>query len=175
MRILLFALITSETHPLLRGVLSPPLDALTAEGYDMTFGTNVLGLSIHFVVPGVAEALTFKIAGHFYFTELLLPALYKASTPEHRSRVINLSSQMGILSASAFGSGLDFSTFRDSPTRRKMPGYASYGQSKFVSQSKISQFRSNSQLRGRRGILFTLRSLLVGMGIISSPSQFTQV
>ena len=33
---------TSGTHPLLRGMLAPP-DALTVEGYDMTFGTSVLG------------------------------------------------------------------------------------------------------------------------------------
>lgn len=45
----LFALMTSGTHPLLRGMLAPPPDALTVEGYDMTFGTSVLGELIYVV------------------------------------------------------------------------------------------------------------------------------
>ena len=88
--------------------------------------------------------LTLWIAGHFYFTELLIPALYKASTPERKSRVVNLTSQMGLLGISAFGSGLDFSTFKDSPTKRKMSEITSYNQAKLVSSPKSSQFRSNS-------------------------------
>lgn len=91
------------------GVLDPP-EALTAEGYDMTFGTNVVG--------------------PFYFTELLVRALYKASTPNSKSRIVNFSSQMGILGASVFGSGLDFSTFKDSPNRRKLSPTTLYNQSK---------------------------------------------
>ena len=43
----LFTLTSSGVHPSLRGVLAPPPDALTAEGYDMTFGTNVLGESVY--------------------------------------------------------------------------------------------------------------------------------
>jgi hypothetical protein len=42
---------------------------------------------------------------------------------------------MGIIGASASGSGLDFATFKDSPKRRKMTGVALYSQSKLVSQS----------------------------------------
>jgi len=112
----------SELHILFNnaGVMAPPLDALTAEGYDMTFGTNVLG--------------------HFYWTELLIPALYKASTPERRSRVVNLSSQISILGASAFGSGLIFSTFKDSPARRRLSGNALYGQSKLGNTVYAQEF-----------------------------------
>jgi len=112
----------TELHILFNnaGVLAPPPDALTAEGYDMTFGTNVLG--------------------HFYFTELLIPALYKASTSEHKARVVNLTSQMAIIGASAFGSGLNFSTFKDSPTRRKMSGYTSYSQSKLGNTVYAQEF-----------------------------------
>jgi len=112
----------TELHILFNnaGMLAPPPDALTAEGYDMTFGTGVLG--------------------HFYFTELLIPALYKASTPELKSRVVNLSSQMGILGVSAFGSGLDFSTFKDSPTRRKLPGYILYSQCKLGNTVYTQEF-----------------------------------
>ena len=113
--------------------MSPPIDALTEDGYDMTFGTNVVGWSILCRILVAEEILTFQIIGHFYLTELLVPALYKASTPERKSRVVNFSSQIGILGASAFGSGLIFSTFKDSPARRRLSGSALYGQSKLVS------------------------------------------
>ena len=126
------SLTTPGTHPFRRGVMAPPIDALTEEGYDMTFGTNVVGSLILRRIL-VADILTFQIIGHFYLTELLVPALYKASTPERKSRVVNFSSQIGILGASAFGSGLIFSTFKDSPTRRRLSGSALYGQSKLVS------------------------------------------
>jgi NAD(P)-dependent dehydrogenase (short-subunit alcohol dehydrogenase family) len=105
----------------------------------MTWGTNVLGELILRHNPKCSRGiLTFWISGPFYFTELLIPALHKASTPERKSRVINLSSQMGLLGISAFGSGLDFSTFKDSPTRRKATGYPLYSQSKLVSRSSDS-------------------------------------
>ena len=45
----LFLPINSGTDPLLRGVMAPPPDVLTAEGYDMTFGTSVLGWPIYIV------------------------------------------------------------------------------------------------------------------------------
>ena len=32
-----------QAHRSTRGVLSPPIEVLTAQGYDMQFGTNVLG------------------------------------------------------------------------------------------------------------------------------------
>ena len=32
--------------PLYRGVMWPPIDQLTVDGYDMTWGTNVLGTKI---------------------------------------------------------------------------------------------------------------------------------
>ena len=70
--------------------------------------------------------------GPFYFTMLLLPALFKASTPENKSRVVNTSSAGSIGSLSFFGSGLDFATFKDSPHRHKYGTFKLYGQSKFV-------------------------------------------
>ncbi|KAJ7438006.1 NAD(P)-binding protein [Mycena galericulata] len=60
------------------GVMSPPVDQLTAQGYDLQFGTNTLG--------------------HFFLTELLLPALTEShahfSAP---ARIIHTSSTGHIL------------------------------------------------------------------------------
>lgn len=61
--------------------MSPPIDQLTADGHDMTFGTNVLG--------------------PFLFTKLLLPLLAKASTEDAESpaRVV-FTSSLGHMAAS---------------------------------------------------------------------------
>ena len=69
--------------------------------------------------------------GPLYFTTLLLPALFKASTPENKSRVVNTSSG-SIAILSFFSSGLDFATFKDSPHRHKYSAGKLYGQSKLV-------------------------------------------
>ncbi|KAF8522624.1 NAD(P)-binding protein [Hysterangium stoloniferum] len=72
------------------GVMVPPLDQLTSQGYDLQFGTNVLG--------------------HYYFTMLLFPALQRSTASRGiRARVINTSS-----SAHEFapGNGLDWSVVK---------------------------------------------------------------
>ena len=81
---------------------------------------------------GCTYLSAFHKPGPFYFTRLLLPALFKASSPENKSRVVNTSSAGGIAAISYFGSGLDFATFKDSPRRRKYSSINLYGQSKFV-------------------------------------------
>ncbi|OAX40438.1 NAD(P)-binding protein [Rhizopogon vinicolor AM-OR11-026] len=89
------------------GVMAPPIDLLTTDGYDLQFGTNVLG--------------------HFYFTKLLLPALIATakSAPDGKARVITTSSSAHVLTSS-----LNFDTFKDSPARRKLSPFDLYGQSK---------------------------------------------
>ncbi|TFK74636.1 NAD(P)-binding protein [Pluteus cervinus] len=89
------------------GVMVPPIDQLTAQSYDLQFGTNVLG--------------------HFYFTKLLLPTLLETAKaePVFKARVVNTSS-----SASVMGS-LNFATFKDSPARQKLGTQRLYAQSKF--------------------------------------------
>ncbi|EIW79062.1 NAD(P)-binding protein [Coniophora puteana RWD-64-598 SS2] len=93
------------------GVMVPPVDLLTEDGYDLQFGTNVLG--------------------HFYFTKLLLPLLASTArrTASGHVRVVTTSS-----SGHLFGS-LDFDTFRDDngrkSKRRKQSSNALYCQSKF--------------------------------------------
>jgi len=98
----------TELHVLYNngGVMATPADQLTADGYDMQFGTNVLG--------------------HFYFTKLLLPILTSTAkaSPDNKSRVVNISSLSHI-----FG-GLDFNTFVDGPARRRQSPEQQYGQSK---------------------------------------------
>ncbi|EPQ54653.1 NAD P-binding protein [Gloeophyllum trabeum ATCC 11539] len=90
------------------GIMFPPIDDLTKDGYDAQFGTNVIG--------------------HFFLTKLLLPVLLATAqtSPEHTARVINTSSfgHTGV-------SKLDFDTMRDGPARRKLGRYQLYSQSKF--------------------------------------------
>ncbi|KAF9232100.1 hypothetical protein BU15DRAFT_81613 [Melanogaster broomeanus] len=88
------------------GVMAPPIDQLTDDGYDLQFGTNVLG--------------------HFYLTKLVLPVLLSTakSAPDGIARVVNTSSN-----GHWFGN-LKFDTWRDGPARRKQSKFSLYGQSK---------------------------------------------
>lgn len=91
----------------------PPLEALTADGYDLVCGTNVLG--------------------HFYFTKLLLPLMVESakSSPDGKARVVNTSS------SNHLNGSLDNELTRDCPRRSKLTGFgganALYAQSKSVS------------------------------------------
>jgi NAD(P)-dependent dehydrogenase (short-subunit alcohol dehydrogenase family) len=89
--------------------MTPPIDMLTDDGYDLQFGTNVLG--------------------HFYFTKLVLPTLLSTAktSPDGTARVVNTSSN-----GHWFG-GLKYDTIRDGPERRKETPWKLYGQSKTVS------------------------------------------
>ncbi|KAG5648356.1 hypothetical protein DXG03_004928 [Asterophora parasitica] len=89
------------------GVMKPPVDALTADGYDLQMGVNVLG--------------------HFYFTKLLLPTLTSTAhnSPEKHVRVLTTSSVMHYFGA------LDFNTFKDGPARRRTRKVTLYNQSKY--------------------------------------------
>ncbi|KAJ6585086.1 NAD-P-binding protein [Mycena capillaripes] len=86
-------------------LIVPPVDQLTAQQYDLQFGTNVLG--------------------HFYLTKLLLPTLLATATTAKVARVINTSSL-----ASYGVSGINYNTLKDSPARKKLGTNNLYGQSK---------------------------------------------
>ena len=88
----------------------PPIDQLTAQGYDLTFGTNVLG--------------------HFYLTKLLIPALLAGarSSPDKKTRVVNTASSMSL-----FSRGINFNTLSDGRARKKKSPTMLYCQSKLVS------------------------------------------
>ncbi|KAF8896761.1 hypothetical protein CPB84DRAFT_1781782 [Gymnopilus junonius] len=88
----------TELHVLFNnaGVMMPPMDELTAQGYDLQVGTNTLG--------------------PFYFTKLLLPNLLAGaqSSLDGNARVVNSASWASLLVPD-----IDFNAFRDGPARRK--------------------------------------------------------
>ncbi|CCM06315.1 uncharacterized protein FIBRA_08567 [Fibroporia radiculosa] len=105
-----FMSIEKELHILFNnaGVMRPPREMLTSEGYDMQFGTNVIG--------------------HFFFTELLMPVLRAgaATSPDGHSRVIITSS------VAAYRYTLNWDSFKAGSARRKMSPRILYSQSKFA-------------------------------------------
>lgn len=127
----LISLDTRSTYAaILRGVMVPPIRDITAQGYDLQFGTNVLGAiycSYVSQLPQLIERSYF--AGHFYFTKLLLPALLAGSksSPDGWARVVNTSSAMAGL-----GKKINFKTLTDTPERKKKIAWQLYGQSKLV-------------------------------------------
>ncbi|KAJ7610502.1 hypothetical protein FB45DRAFT_844620 [Roridomyces roridus] len=77
------------------GVMDCPPDLITAQGYDLQFGTNVIG--------------------HWFLTELLLPALTKSyEQSQVPARIINVSSVGHIW---APGNGMDAVCLKASPER----------------------------------------------------------
>ncbi|KAJ7084581.1 NAD(P)-binding protein [Mycena belliarum] len=77
------------------GVMVPPREQLTAQNYDLQFGTNVVG--------------------HFLFTELLIPALTKShEETKLPARVVNVSSMGHRL---APGDGIELATLKGGPER----------------------------------------------------------
>jgi retinol dehydrogenase-12 len=99
-----------ELHVLFNngGVMVPPIEQLTEDGYDLQFGTNVLG--------------------HYYFTMLLLPALFAGTktSGDGKARVVNTSSSTHMFS------NMNFDTFADGPARKKAGTQTLYSQSKHV-------------------------------------------
>jgi len=110
------------------GVMFPPIQEVTADGYDLQFGTNVLGKCV-LNRPSALDIglLWLHASGHFYFTKLLLPTLTATarSYPGVGGRVVNVSSAVHYQT-------LNFNTFKDGPARKKMSPELLYAQSKFV-------------------------------------------
>ncbi|EPT02095.1 NAD-binding protein [Fomitopsis schrenkii] len=117
-----------ELHVLFNnaGIYDAPTDWLTDDGYDMTFGVNVVG--------------------HFLLTQLLMPALEagKDTSPDHYSRIIWLSSFGSYLST------LHWDTLKDTPQRKKVRPEALYAQSKFAA---LLLARECAKRFGDQGIL----------------------
>jgi NAD(P)-dependent dehydrogenase (short-subunit alcohol dehydrogenase family) len=91
------------------GVMNPPIEQLTADGYDLQFGTNVVG--------------------HYVFTKCLLPLLFAGaqSSPDKKARIVNISS-----SAQMFVNRIDLDAMKDVPKRKELGSATMYMQSKFV-------------------------------------------
>ncbi|EPS99560.1 hypothetical protein FOMPIDRAFT_1030882 [Fomitopsis schrenkii] len=104
----------TELHVLFNnaGVMFPPVDMLSPDGYDLQLMTNVIG--------------------PFFFTKLLLPAILAAGSthPDHHSRIITTSS------SGAYLYTLNFDTFRDSPARKKMSTQNLYFQTNPTGRSR---------------------------------------
>jgi hypothetical protein len=114
---------------------------------------------------------TTDIAGHFYFTKLLLPVLIATakSSPEGISRVVTTSSMAHMMI-----SRLDFSKFKDSPARRQASSqFNLYPQSKYVCVPMISVLSAAVLTAVHRAISYLRRSLLAVMaikGLFQPPS-----
>ncbi|KAI0809193.1 NAD(P)-binding protein [Irpex lacteus] len=88
------------------GVMECPIDQLTAQGFDMQFGVNVIG--------------------HWYLTELLMPALLAVAQeePGQKARVITTSSLASYIDT------IHWDTLKDTPQRRKVALDGLYNRSK---------------------------------------------
>lgn len=99
--------------------MAPPIDQLTDDGFDMTFGTNVVG--------------------HFLFTMQLMPLLISTASDRGEARIVNVSS-LGHMTAPK--PCIVWETLRPGEKnskgdakRRKLGGNALYYQSKCVSDT----------------------------------------
>ena len=90
------------------GVMIPPIDQLTAQKFDLQFGTNVLG--------------------HLLFIQLLYPLLVSSTTPSDPSRVVWVASSAQYY----FSAPLKYDWIADTEVRRKQSPSVLYGQSKFA-------------------------------------------
>jgi len=169
-----FPPITPGTHPLFRGLMSPPLDALTTEGYDMTFGTSVLGWLIH-VVPrsGNTDFLNCR-------TLLLHGITHPCATQSIHPRTQVAGCQPLLTNGNHRRLGLWF--WARFLNFQGLPGEEKDVRLRIVWSKQICQWIQRltisfklTRTRRRRGTPFTLRSLFDDMAIGSPLSRFTQV
>ena len=120
-----------------RGVMWPPIDQLSTDGYDLQFGTNCLGKNMYTFLLDFLLLATSSL-GHFFFTKLLLPILTKTAQTSNDSkekvRVITTSSSTHMF----HGPGINYETLRESPTRNSLGSKWLYQQSKYVRTATIS-------------------------------------
>ncbi|KIO33502.1 hypothetical protein M407DRAFT_17754 [Tulasnella calospora MUT 4182] len=92
------------------GVMFPPVEQLTDDGYDLQFGTNCLG--------------------HAHFTLSLMPALIDGAkaSPDGKARVVNTSSFVVYYNSQPL---IKWNTLRDDPARTALGTRSLYAQSKY--------------------------------------------
>jgi len=120
----------SELHTLYNnaGVMSTPIDQVTKQGFDLQFGTNVLG--------------------HFYLTKLLLPLLTATAkkSPAGTVRVVNVSSIGHYMGASE---GIRWTTL--SPGNDSLVARKKLGTARLYGQSKLGNILFSNELARRYG------------------------
>lgn len=96
------------------GVMVPPMNQFSAQGYDLQWGTNVLG--------------------PYLLTKLLLPTLETtaaSASPKDPVRIIDISSSMHLLTINTGPNVICYDTLKgDSKTRTQMGDRALYSQTK---------------------------------------------
>jgi len=122
----------SELHGLYNnaGVMYPPVESITEQGYDMQFGTNALG--------------------HFYLTKLLLPVLLATAknSPAGTVRVVNVSS-LGHQLYSGAPEGIWWPSV--SPGNDALEARKKLGTTKLYGQSKLGNILFSNELARRYG------------------------
>lgn len=88
--------------------MTPPIDQITAQNYDMQFGTNVLG--------------------HLLFIRVLYSTVVSSTRSDVPSRIVWTSSSMQYY----FTPPIDYANLLDTPERRKTNNSTLYSQSKFA-------------------------------------------
>lgn len=119
-----------ELHTLYNngGVMYAPVDKVTSQGYDLQFGTNVLG--------------------HFYLTKLLLPLLTATAkkAPAKTVRVVNVSSLGHYLGAPE---GIRWTTIV--PGTESHEARKKFGSTRLYGQSKTGNILFSNELARRYG------------------------
>ncbi|THH15916.1 hypothetical protein EW146_g4640 [Bondarzewia mesenterica] len=112
-----------ELHVLINnaGVMMPPIEQVTKDGYDLQFGTNVLGKEL--LSTMISDLLSLE--GPFYFTKLLFPVLLSTAKTSGNARVVTVASGAGLMMDS-----IKFDTLKDGSARKKLSKAGLYLQSK---------------------------------------------
>ncbi|EIN10118.1 NAD(P)-binding protein [Punctularia strigosozonata HHB-11173 SS5] len=131
------------------GVMHPPIEQLTTQGYDMQFGTNVLG--------------------HFLLIKLLLPLLRSTATGPlakgEPSRIVWVSSSTNYY----FNPPVKYDTLKDSPQRTALGNFQLYAQSKFATVMLV--FKLAKLLEGDYGANGKVVANVVDPGNIRTELQ----
>ncbi|KAK1215776.1 short-chain alcohol dehydrogenase [Marasmius sp. AFHP31] len=135
------------------GVMEPPLELTTTEGYDMTVGTNVVGESRESNTANLV-IIHHSGKGTYYFTTLLLPALLAVAQlgGSQKARIVNTSSSAS--EAPPDMKKIDYSIFKgpDDKERRKLGTRGIYYASKWMNIVFMKEF---SRRYGGKGIVST--------------------
>lgn len=121
------------------------IDKVTSQGFDMQFGTNVLGMYETSKNPIPAFSSQTTHIGHFYLTKLLLPLLSATAknTPPGSVRVVNVSSIGHHMPPSG---GIQWSTLSPGDNHlavaKKLGATTLYNQSKLVNETRLFQYHA---------------------------------